>query len=108
MARGREAARKLVALRKKVAGECMVCGEKFHGYVGKLTCSDRCRKAASRMRKRLGGVPGRLALPEPPPAAKSGNRRPKTRNQARELAKAKGAKAQKRRPAKRKSKPRGV
>ena len=50
-------ARMLAAQRKRVDGECSVCGKPisgvaFHGEIARLYCSERCRKAAYRYRKK--------------------------------------------------------
>ena len=50
-------ARMLAAQRKRVDGECSVCGKPisgvaFHGEIARLYCSERCRKSAYRARKK--------------------------------------------------------
>lgn len=62
MARGRNAGRKLAALRKKVESRCMVCGQKMKGLKTRKTCSNKCRKRAHEERKATGGVQAPLEL----------------------------------------------
>ena len=43
---GSDAGRNLVAMRKRVAGICPVCGTEFEGYTNKLYCSPKCKRLA--------------------------------------------------------------
>ena len=54
-------ARMLAAHRRRVDGECAVCGKaitgvQFHGEIARLYCSERCRKSAYRARKKQATV----------------------------------------------------